>query len=523
MPGIGQPDVEPLSGGAAAQPLVTPVQPVLTPNAVQQLVDAVHNGAINTIDIANRIGSVAQAEKKANLEKLGEYVSPEAIQSRMSQINAQGQQAQLAGAQAQAQTGLVPQQTEVSQRQLAAQSSAAIFGAGGLDTFQKTAKWYGDSPQNYRKPDGTFDTDAMSQAGDERANDLGIAQNWLQQLAPEGQRVIKKGDSEFTQDLNHWKVNVTPPDPESGYKGSNAYWAYVKQLQAYLPAGHPARGQYIMTPVGGDDSVPGRPKGSPSGPHGMVPSIGHINETDTQPNINTIPTTPPPSGPIVTPGGAPTPPEVNVSPQVSARPQPDIQAAGDESPGILTKAGQTPTEATAALEAKPDVKAFYTSLPVYTGFADASRQSIQQPSSVSDLALAESYSKLFDPQSTLREFKFEALQKAIPWLDKFADAPGIIARTHMFPPDVRKAIARSGLDVINSREKALVPRFEEARAEGARLDSAQKQILAGVPFSTRAGLDQLLPAAGTAPGASPPAGTSRTVTLSSGRDVQVNY
>jgi hypothetical protein len=194
---------------------------------------------------------------------------------------------------------------------------------------------------------------------------------------------------------------------------------------------------------------------------------------------------------------APAPPQPNIEP-----PEPDT------SPGILTKV-KTP-EVKAALESLPDVKEFSTSKPVYVGFADAAKQATASPHPVSDLALAEAYTKLFDPTARITEFKYDELKKSIPWLEKFKDAPFIIAREHTFPPEVRKEIVRSGLNVIDQREKALVPRFAYAeRQSPGVLDSEQRQILNGVPFSKRSGFGDL--------SASPASGLTQ---LPSGRRVR---
>jgi hypothetical protein len=487
MAGIGQSDVEPLSGGAAAQPLVSPLSPVVTPDAVKMLVDAVHNGAINTIDIANRIGSVAQAEKKAHLQALGEYVRPEAIQSRMSQLQAAGAQAQLQTAQAQAAEPLA-QPVAASQLQDIIQKNETRYSAPAVSAYTQF------NPPIYKvdengNPTKEYDVQAMSREGARYVR----AQSMLA-LAADG---LKAAPVKMTNPKTGAPVDVwlnTKGEDVTPVAGNKAYEFYNQMRRDAYSVFH--------------ESPDTAPHVEP-----VIKPKGTVIETP---------------GPYPAKGGADAAPEV--TPQASqgaAAAEPTVTPT-DAAPSYMPYQGmqvgpaQTPPEATKAFEEKPDVKAFYTSLPVYTGFADASRQSVQQPSSVSDLALAESYSKLFDPQSTLREFKFEALQKAIPWLSKFKDAPAIIQREHMFPPAVRNAIARSGLDVINSREKALLPRLQQAKIEGALLNPEQLQILAGVPFSQRYGLDSMLPAS-AAPGAAVPTGGTKTVTLSSGRAVDVNY
>ena len=492
MAGIGQSDVEPLSAGVTAQPIVSPLTPAVTPDAVTALVDAFRKGAIGAADIQDRIGAEAMANKRAHIEQLREYVSPEAIDSRMAQIQAQGAEAQLKTAQAGAGQQLV-QPIAQSNLQDIIQKNETRYSAPAVQAYTQF------NPPIYKvdadgNPTGEYDVQAMSREGARYVR----AQSMLA-LAADGLKstpvkmVNPKTGAPIDVWLNARGEDVTP------VAGNKAYEFYSQMRRDAYDVFH--------------EKPDSRPHFEPmeGGPKG--PKVQPIQDE-------------PPSGPILTPGGTPEP-APGVTPAASQGAAAAEPAVVPVSPnympyqGLQTGPAQTPAEATKAFEEKPDVKAFYTSLPVYTGFADASRQAVQQPSSVSDLALAESYSKLFDPQSTLREFKFEALQKAIPWLSKFKDAAAIIARDHMFPPAVRNAIARSGLDVINTREKALVPRLQEAQQEGAMLNQEQKQILSGAPFSQRYGLDSMLPAS-AAPG-SPAAGTSKTVTLSNGKTVQVTY
>lgn len=490
MAGIGQSDVEPLSAGTTAQPLVSPMNPAVTPDAVTALVDAFRKGAIGAADIQDRIGAEAMANKRAHIQQLSEYVSPEAINSRLAQIQATGAEAQLKTAQATAGEQLVQPIAQKSLQDII-QANETRYSAPAVQAYTQF------NPPIYKvdrdgNPTGEYDVQAMSREGARYVR----AQSMLA-LAADGLKsapvkmVNPKTGAPVDVWLNSKGEDVTP------VAGNKAYEFYSQMRRDAYDVFHE------------------KPN--------ATPHFEPVEGGPAAPKYNA------PSGIIETPGATPNPP-VDAAPTVTpaasqgaAAADPTVTPAGPSYmpyQGLQTGPAQTPAEATKAFEEKPDVKAFYTSLPVYTGFADASRQAVQQPSAVSDLALAESYSKLFDPQSTLREFKFEALQKAIPWLSKFRDAPAIIARTHMFPPEVRNAIARSGLDVINTREKSLVPRLQEAAKEGAMLNQEQQQILNGVPFSQRQGLDTFLPPSGTS---ATGAGTSKTVTLSNGRTVQVQY
>lgn len=175
---IGGPgDVEPgVSAGLAAQPLVAPLDSsVIGPQAVSQLVDAFRQGAITSQDIVDHIGTVAQAKKRALLEELGEYVSPEAISSRMSQIGATGAQANLATAQAGAGQELLPGQT------LAAKNQTLLAQYNPAD--QEAINAFGAFNQTPRKSDGTYDYDSIVSHGYDYKgafNMLQVAQKGLQ-------------------------------------------------------------------------------------------------------------------------------------------------------------------------------------------------------------------------------------------------------------------------------------------------------------------------------------------------------
>jgi len=529
----GAPDSQPLNAGLSAQQLVSPLQPVVTPDAIAQLTDAFHKGIITAGDINDRIGAVAMANKKAHLEQLGEYVSPQAIQSRMAQIGATGAQAGLATAQANADAGLVEPAANLKRTQLAHEKAATIYGPGGMDTFNKMAPWFGESIADYTDPNGVVDFNGVSARGNEMLGQMSIADTWINRLTPA--KDVEKTDAagnKYVQKVNQWGVNVTPPDPESGYPGSSAYWAYLKQLEPVLPKAHPLRSQLMMRPIGGaeNDGMLGHPADSPSSHPVMNPSqvdvvpqdrVGavqkyakYLESTGVDPDTafgfaarasdETLRGYEKASLPVVQPAAAA--PATSAAPTVTPLP---TSAGASPTLGIPISPGQTTSVAKQQLEELPDVKAFSTSKPVYIGFADSAKSSLAQPSSVNDLSLAESYSKLFDPQSTLREFKFDALKDSIPWPQKLKDAWPLILKTHTFPADVRKAVVDSGMKVIDAREKALQPRlaYAEAQHPGV-LDDEQKQILAGVPFGKRFGV----PDASTA-------APSNLQTLPSGRRV----
>lgn len=533
MAGIGQPDVVPLSAGTTAQPLVSPMNPVVTPDAVRLLVDAVHNGAINTLDIANRIGSVAQAEKKANLAKLGEYVSPEAIQARMDAHRLASAQANLQTEQAQAAEPLVQPQADLLSTQISRQRAATVYGEGGISAIQAIGPWYGISMDQFKNPDGTVDFQKASKAGNEIAAQNTIVQNLYERLAPKStQEFIDTAGVKHIAQLNAAGEDVSKPVP-GRYAGSPTYWHYVNQLNTMMPKTHPLRA--VVPQVDQSDEAvpsPGAPVHTNEVPHAYVTPAtqgkymaeyvqslkdkGWAEEDATKQALKLDPSMLQAfvddkyNSPDVQPVAAAAPVPI-VQPIVEPATLPAAALGTPTYGGPAVAPAQANPEAKKALETLADVDAYYKAKPVYDGFADAARQSLVSPNGVSDLSLAEGFSKLLDANSTLKEFKFDALQKAIPWLEKIKDAPAIIEQEHMFPPEARQRIIQSGLQMINQRERSLVPRFRKAeQLNPGTLDDEQRQILEGVSYSKRMGLGE--PEA--------PAASATLTTLPSGKRIR---
>jgi hypothetical protein len=158
MAGVGQADQPLVSAGASAQPLVTsPDLSITSSGAVQNLVDAMHNGFVTADDVVNRIGQTATAKKRALLEELGEYVSPEQIQARQAQAAQATAQAQLGTSQAASAKTLVPDQF------IAAQNQTKLQQYNEAD--QEAIKAFGNFNRIPILKDKTYDYDSILDAG----------------------------------------------------------------------------------------------------------------------------------------------------------------------------------------------------------------------------------------------------------------------------------------------------------------------------------------------------------------------
>lgn len=537
--GLGQPNVEPLSAGTTAQPLVPQVSPAVTPDYVKQLGDAFHTGAINAQDVADRIGQLAQMKKRAAIEELQEYVSPQAIQSRMAQH-------QLAGAQAQADLGLVQPKADLLATQLQQQQATTVYGAGGLQAIQTLGPWYGQSMENFRDPDtGQIDFAKASQAGNEIAAKNAIINNWFDRLTPAKEEDVTDSAGQ-TRHVTYNKFGqvISPPNPQLGYKGSDSYWYIVHQLDNLMPDTHPLRGA-IPTgdhPIQKNDQMHGgdgpvldnndsitvtpanqneyyaeyakelRDRGIPNpettalkvGPDALQAWVTNKYGSTEQPTVSPsqaaalqaqglpIPTLPTPNA------GWTNAPQPKVEALTGAAPTAAPQPQLDTGVGPVVKPAQTPVQqreeifkARTDLRKQPDVDEYYKALPTYTKFADSARRAPVAQNGPTDLGLAENYSKMHDPTTSLREFKFDALAKQIPLLEKYASVPEIVKtinRDRIFPPHVRQEIIEDGMRTVDAAEGALKAPFAAAEQTlPGTLDAEQKQILAGVPFSQRRG------------------------------------
>jgi|SRR5579859_295889 len=535
MAGIGQ-DAAPVSvpEGPLVSPSVLPDQNA----AVQNMIDAFHKGFITSQDIVDRIGDRGQAQKKALLESLGEYVSPDAINSRMAAYKASGAQSALAtqAAQAQSAAGLPQATAGLAATQTAAAQAATVGGAAGLQAFQSYAPWYGESPDDYKTSTGAPDFAAMTSRGNKMNAEMALSQNWISQLTPATDRTVKDAaGGEYTQKLNKFGVNVTPPDPNSGYPGSPAYWAYVKQLDKVLPEFHPMRGQFLMTPTGGDDTVPGHPAGTVS-PHTPAPVQGAptiygtgvtggepaqisaaraqlVNSGMEPVAVNQL--TPAQVQSLVTPA-APSLPGIPPTAPVIQPAASTPTAAGLIQPGVppASALGVPTVAAKGSYQTPSDIKTQLVSDPVYKTFAEQQKyaenfktvadaiESSPAPNKKvqinNDIGLAESIIKLYDPQAALREFKWSKLEEAQPWLEKIGALKSLVLREGAFTPESRQRLIKMGDDIINGMESSVKGRLQQADSiarasaqtagqdpqtwSNQTLTSNEKRILAGQPF-----------------------------------------
>lgn len=452
MAGAGQPDSQPLQAGLAAQQLVTPMQPVASTDAVSALVDAFHKGIITAGDINDRIGAVAQANKRAHLEQLSEFVSPQAIQARMQQIQAGGAQAGLQTQQAQAGLGFTQPYFEAQKAAAAKQKWEALAGPA-VTTGQQYAPWFGhDLGEVPQDAQGNSDYDTyfknLSTLGQQFSQPAVMRQLAAQGLEVDPSRTIATKDpisgKEGKRLFNKWGVEVTP-----GGSGENFY----KSLLIATPGVPGQPGATLVPP----------PKSAPPALHSLI-----------QPRA-ALPQDNPPSGMINEKG------QIEPLPQPSTEEKPvvapDEGGVGSTTPNLGFITGQSgglyqePADINKNLNAFADVKKWAEQKNFAEQFDSYAKNAVNapqgEPQIQNDLGLVESMIKLFDPQGVLREFKWDKMQDAIPWIEKLKDYKKLLLKQEALPDAARQRYINMGYDMINAAENAIRPRLIGAAQQAA--------------------------------------------------------
>lgn len=140
-----------------------------------------------------------------------------------------------------------------------------------------------------------------------------------------------------------------------------------------------------------------------------------------------------------------------------------------------------------------------------------------------DQSLAESLIKMYDPQGTIREFKWDKFADNQPLLERLKNAQSEILQQGTFTPQTRSRLIGLGLDTINAKEAAVAPQVQLA---------AQRLQQAGIDPATQLDTDELRAGSGqkrdiagpgyvpdNAPPGAQPTGSPNLLTLPSGRVV----
>jgi hypothetical protein len=420
-----------LNAGISAQPLVTPLQPVVTPSAVSALTDAFRQGFITSKDVFDTIGPVGQAKKKAELTGLDEFTSPDALAARKAALQAQAAQAQLVQATAHANTGLVQPTADLQAANIQKQKEE-VLSKNAIDAW---TQW---NLPIYKKDETGADTaepdyDAMKQAGMKyvRANNmLSYANQGLT-----GQRVETKdpktGQPKYII-LNSMGQDVSPDTADHKH---------------YSDMRREAWNLFMSEP-----EIPEPPKPAANGAAAPAPKA-------------------PASSSLITPNSASAP--------ASAVAAPVIQPWQGIPAGPVP--GSTIPEVKDELRKEPQYSDWTQKLTPMRDFQMAA-QSIYAPPTEDEKAIfgpavmKNKDIKLIQALKTLAvqsqtatargvpDFQTHELAEKLPKLEALENWKGILSGTSELGPDARSRLIRMGNEYIKAKEQGVLPRIKWAES-----------------------------------------------------------
>lgn len=522
MPGIA--DVEPrgVSAGLAAQPLVTPAAPVAGPEAVAQLVDSFRKGVITADDIHNRIGELHQTQEQAGIQQAKEFVSPEAQAARLATLAAATGRGNLEAAQASAGQPLVQPQAEVQAEQIRKTKAEQLYGSG-IQAFQQYGPLFG-APASILDGTGKPDYDAMGAEGNHILSVLSQRQYAQQMLIPEGTpTTITTQHGTYVKKLNKAGEDITEGSPSwNYYRGILAQPLQTKMVPNAAPGASPA-----AAPRQPATAQPAAPAATPAATPvtGMQP--GELVEPKTvgearaqlinagmpiqqavQMDANEVLNAHRQkfARPEITPSGpVGTPPSIPVEPKSAMAAPPEI-GVYEPGTGMKVAAGKEQFTSDKIMEDLHKQKS-YELWDQQKGFAhsfETTAQKINQvpveqqrsgkvPMNALDIALAESIIKMYDPGMAIREFKWDKLAEAQPYLEKLPNWKSEFLHTGALTPEGRQRLVEMGYDNINGKDAAVKPQIEMAarRAQSSGLQPAdvlnedELRVLQGKAFGTQ--------------------------------------
>jgi hypothetical protein len=482
------------------QPLVTSAEDVVNPAAVQNLVDSFRQGSITAQDIYDRIGPVGQAKKKAALEQLSEFVDPAAIEARKAEIAAGGAQAQLQTAQAGAQGTLVPAQTELAAAALQ-QQKADLLQKHAIDAY---TSW---NPPIYKHDsDGneTTEPDYQKMAKEgihyvRAQNMLGLAQQglagqWVEEADPKtGQkrRVFRNANGE----------DVSPVPGNKAFEfyqqmRRDAYEVFHREpdttpSRTAVPApaeGGPAPTPSIVEPIGGSPEGNARRAQLATLADSLSPGASAAPAANSSIVIPNTITAAPAAAPVINPGYVPG---TGISSGL---------APGQFNTPVAIAEDLHKQKAVEALDTqKSFANSFDTAVQRINSIPPSEQRTGKAKMNALDISLAESIIKMYDPGAALREFKWDKLTEAQPYLEKLPNWRAEFLHTGALTPEGRQRLIEMGYDVIDGKEKAALPHIQQAARRAAStgvdldqvLNPDEQRVLAGQKFGTnRAGTTQ---------------------------------
>lgn len=498
MPGIGQEAQGQVSAGLAAQPLVTPAVG-LPSSAVEQLVNSFRNGELTASDIIDRIGPVATAKKKADLQTLSEAVSPTAIQARQQLLKSTLAKSALEEQSANAQASLVQPSTELAATKIDREQADLKYG-GGVSAYQQYAPIFG-KPAVLTNEDGSPDYDSMGTEGN-RFMRVMAQQNFARMmLEPDPSRKITgtTGNNQpFERMFNKFGQDITPHPDNPVFQQYNQI---IKSTNDQIFGNEPGQ---IAPPAPSADAQPQAmvtPKASTDqgdSARAELVNLGmpgakaaQLSDDDASSLLSSI-----------------QPKAAAAAPAA----KPDISMVGspvgsyEPGAGLILGPGKNVMTAKDIGEDLHKQKS-YELWDQQKGFANSFETTVKKIDSVPvadqrsgkakmnalDIALAESIIKMYDPGMAIREFKWDKLAEAQPYLEKLPNWRAEFLHTGSLTPEGRQRLIEMGYDNIAGKDSAVKPHIElaaqRARQSGLPVENVlnpeELRVLNNRPFTNR--------------------------------------
>lgn len=446
MAGIG--DVQPKSINIPQ--MVGDNPPVATQSAVAALMEAYRNGFVTTNDILAHPGGNAlmqaatdKAKMGAEQQQLGEFVSPDAVQARKSQIAMQQQQAnelldpEAIAARKEAQR-LVREKTEMERE--------TAF------TKDYVAAWKRNNKTLY-KADGTEDFRAEAEGGQKYLEHQTASDYNMKMLEGKPYTYIDpKTNAQITVWRNPLLQNVTPGTTEGDknieYYAREAAKHHKFLIQNDLEPGE-ADGGYKVTPKDVVDepmspmitALAPAPVVAPTpAPPGVGMGLGNTTRRFLDAGDVFAPAAPAAAAPVVAP-------KVTVAPtgEVTVQPDPNQGLQTGKSTDVVFKPDDYAKDMRTSelyknwAEKSATIAAFRGTVKAYDAMPKGSI------TTQNDLDLATYALMLASPSASaggrgMEGLKIKSLEESIPIMEQVYGIPGHLLKTHKFEEPVRQRI-----------------------------------------------------------------------------------
>lgn len=455
----------------------------MSASAIQALSDSMRTGALTAQDVIDRVGELGQTRRKAEIEmhkrEIEDLKNPDLVAAKHAITLAGGQQAQLAGATAQASLPNVPLAADTQAAQLKAALWDAQLHGAGLGPMQDVLMKAGWAVPTAGAAGPTADTQQeivrRYQAVLQHQQEMAHAQDFLAKTDKTEMVPVTERDAQGNE--------MVIQKPVITYGG-----------RIFDPSARDATQKFLTDPT---NLMPGTwdAKGRPASPSKGVPAPGETNQP-----VETVPVTDAQRAAMAnTNTGTGLPPEqaaaISVLPKQTVAALPVVGAAVPGG-GIVTKREvpiqDSPEKVLKDVQAKDSYKEWDKSL----GYADLINQrnadtraavAAGVPKGIQnekDIALTEAVIKLYDPAGVMRSFKWDKTTETRPLYEKVKELAPLLLGKEVLTDGQRDRLMTMANDLISARERIVQPdlqRIAEVEQKWGRpvLNSRERAIASG--------------------------------------------